>query len=277
MNTVTLCAIARDESDYLLEWIAYNRLLGFDNIIVYNNDSKDNSDQILDALHEAGILSHIRWPTHPTISPQTSAYQDAVTRCATEWIAFFDLDEFLVLREDLNIHAFLDRFPDASAVAINWSIFGSSGHQCKEPGLVIDRFLQAAPPNFSTNRHCKTIARCTSIAEPRVHRCILSSGSYVDTLGRPIEIEREGFTPSIQHGVAKLNHYVLKSKEEFQHKKMRGNANRGSDTPNRYSTREGQYFQMYDRNDVVDKSITLHSPAIYEEIEYLTSAGKIKL
>ena len=71
-----VCAIAKDESMYIEEWIAYYQLLGFDEILIYSNDSSDRSHSILDALQAQGFVVHMDWPSVPGVSPQISAYRE---------------------------------------------------------------------------------------------------------------------------------------------------------------------------------------------------------
>lgn len=40
---VALVATAKDEGPFVLEWVAYHRLAGFDPIIIYQNDSTDGT------------------------------------------------------------------------------------------------------------------------------------------------------------------------------------------------------------------------------------------
>src|ERR1700760_320228 len=62
-DTITVCAIVKDERPYLIEWVAYYRLLGFDRMIFYNNDSSDGTGRLLDAMAEMGLVEHRLWPS----------------------------------------------------------------------------------------------------------------------------------------------------------------------------------------------------------------------
>jgi len=41
---VTLVAICRNERRFLIEWVAYHRLIGFERIIIYDNETNDGSE-----------------------------------------------------------------------------------------------------------------------------------------------------------------------------------------------------------------------------------------
>ncbi|MEL7000367.1 MAG: glycosyltransferase family 2 protein, partial [Pseudomonadota bacterium] len=44
----------RNEAPYVLEWVAYHRIIGFDHIVVCTNDCDDNTPALLDAIAELG-------------------------------------------------------------------------------------------------------------------------------------------------------------------------------------------------------------------------------
>lgn len=46
--SICLVSPARNEGPYLLEWIAWHRMIGFDDIIVLTHDCTDGSDVLLD-------------------------------------------------------------------------------------------------------------------------------------------------------------------------------------------------------------------------------------
>lgn len=251
---VTLCAIARNEGPYLLEWIAWHRLLGFERIVIYSNDSDDGSDELLDRLHRLGIVEHRLWPGIEGRSSQISAYQDAVVRCATRWILFLDLDEFLNLKADERIDGFLARFgPGVAAIGLNWRVFGSAGRTVPGEGLVVERFTRAAPRDHPLNRQIKTIAVAHEIYKVLAHRVRLMRGGYVDASGAPLDPGR-GFAP-VRHDLIQINHYAVKSLQEFESKRQRGCVLRPIGHPMRFTHRDGSYFADHDRNEDGDEAI----------------------
>ena len=143
---VAVCLLARDEARGLLEWMAYNLVLGFDEILIYDNDSIDGTRQLVE--HAGKVDPRIRyfaWPDIPGRAPQRRAYNHALRRSDADWIAFIDADEFIVLREHDRIGDFLARFDDSiGGVCLHWRIFGSSGHQAYANDLVIRRFARCA-------------------------------------------------------------------------------------------------------------------------------------
>lgn len=270
-TSLTLCGIARNEGPYLLEWIAWYKLLGIQRIVIYDNASQDVSVSILPALHRAGEILLYPWPDRPGEQPQIPAYRDAVARCPTDWIAFLDLDEFLVLHAHRNVIDLLDALPDeCSAVAFNQRFFGSSGLASWDDRLVIERFVRTAPPNHPFNAWVKTVARTARITDVvNPHGCELSSGYYADPAGRPCVIEEYSRTREIALGVGQYNHYILKSREEYLRKRARGRGTVTADDPSKHAKYSGLFFADHDQNQVIEDSAARKASCVRREVDRL--------
>lgn len=223
--TVTACLIIKDEGRYLPEWLAHYFTLGFNRVLIYDNDSR--LDTVAAERACAMIdprITVIPWPDVPDVSPQVSAYQNALAKCETEWIAFFDTDEFLVLKKHSSIQRYLREAPaHAGAIAINWLLFGSSGENHYRPDPVTTRF-QRCSRRTTINAHVKCIARksgCVSVGHP--HSPDLKAGFfYVDGELKRFKLDRRAFNPNYSFETAQLNHYVVRSREEYDWKRARG-------------------------------------------------------
>jgi glycosyltransferase involved in cell wall biosynthesis len=258
MNSCTVCLIAKNEERAILEWLAYQRVVGFDNIIVYDNGSTDNTAKIVQ--HAASLepsISYIPWPDQPGRRPQPSAYADALTRCSTEWIAFFDTDEFILLKRHETIGDYLSSLsPEISGVAVNWLVFGSNGNDKADDRLVIERFTSCAMPKHGKNLFCKTIVRRNDVKEMFVHTAVLAKGSYADGAGNVIDLSpRSTKTGVVNHDVIQLNHYLLKSKEEFALKKSRGHASRAAEDIAKIHIIDDEFWISHDLNHREDRTI----------------------
>ncbi len=166
MTTTTVCLIAKNEAPYLVEWIAHYLTLGFDKLVIYDNGSNDSTARIIRACADLESGIELRpWPDRPGHATQNTAYADALARADTDWIAFFDADELLVLSQHDSIQEFLDRYPaDAWAIGINWVSFGSGGETPYRNKLQAIRFRRS-----SLDDHIKTIARVRSATPPPSH------------------------------------------------------------------------------------------------------------
>ncbi|HWT29540.1 MAG TPA: glycosyltransferase family 2 protein [Propylenella sp.] len=257
--SVCLVAIAKNEAKFLVEWLAHYLSLGVDHIFVFDNDSTDGTAAILDVAARSRGVTRVPWPSREGESPQITAYNHALRRhvAGFEWVCFFDCDEFLVLNQDPDIHAFLGRFDlTVGAVAINWLTFGSGGKLTSDYELVTETFRTGAPARAGNNRHIKTIARAACVQRMGIHDCVLSRGRYIHPDGEPLVMPRKrGIATRIDHSLAQLNHYQIKSKADFEGKVLRGRAGKATNDPTRYRADPDKLFRKLDRNKQVYTSI----------------------
>jgi glycosyl transferase family 92 len=260
----------KNEGAYILEWVAFHRVIGFTEIFIYDNDSTDSTSDLLARLDALNIVKSIAWPSVVGIAPQRAAYADVLPRLKSEWVCFIDADEFVNLKQDNSIQAFLRRFPaNVSAIAMNWRVFGSSGLTTFGADLVTHRFTRGSQRRAQVNRHCKTIVRARDIEEMHIHRCFLRRGCYVDETGQMVEVERMGLTPSPRTDVVQINHYVVKSEQEFALKRLRGNANRANNHTDKYQRLDRTFFVAHDLNDESDLSIQRFDSRLTKELALL--------
>lgn len=238
---LAVCAIAKNEGPYFQEWIEWHLKQGVEKFYVYDNESTDCTREVLEPYIRSGIVDYVFFPG---TKRQLAAYDDCFERHRTEarWIAVIDLDEFIVPILDRTIPGFLQRMENFSAVEINWLVYGSGGAKKKAPGGVMERFRKHSLPGHKLNTHVKSIVDprrvCSMIG---CHEAARISGHSADSHGNPL---KKGFRDrKPQQDVIRINHYAVKSYEEFLCKRARGRA--------RINTlREYGYFDQYDLNDI---------------------------
>ena len=237
-------------------------------VLVATNDCSDSSTLLLDALADAGWLTHI---THDPgkWTPKRSAYAAARAHPligAVTWIFVCDVDEFLVLRRgDGTIGGFLGDHPrDFLGMAFNWRCFGNGKWQRYRDGLVHRTFRRAARTGAGTNQQFKSMFRGPDLFEDfgdhmparfkgnwgganRWVNTAFETISQVSEAGQDMvrRVERD----QIRHDAAQLNHYVVRSDESYALKRGTPSASARRD---RYTD---DYHRMFNRNDVWDTSI----------------------
>jgi hypothetical protein len=253
---LAIAAPVRGEAPYLLEWIAYHRVLGIKAFLLGDNAGDDEAtSKLLQALHDRQIIFRFDWRGQTRF--QLEFYKQALAgaRLFADGIFLIDVDEFLRPTAGFSVLSIAQKWladPSIGAVALNWAIYGSSDRAEAGEGLVIERFTRRAPQDFNVNRHAKAFARVSACAGPggNPHAVALDTGRYTDTLGRDIvwDSTREyppGLTATVNWDVVRVDHFIVKSHDEFLAKAARGNLiqpDRGWDT----------YFERHDRNDVED-------------------------
>ncbi|MDF1871204.1 glycosyltransferase family 2 protein [Vannielia sp.] len=237
----------KNEGPYLLEWIAYHKMIGFTDFLIYSNDCSDGSNLMLNRLDQLGVIRHFDNPLGPRMDPQRAAYsranKDALVR-EMDWLAVIDADEFLNIHVgDHSIDALVEACPPGTeAISLNWRFMGSNGHAHMAPDeLVTERFTQGATLLEPENGLCwgfKTVFDPKRFGYFGVHRpkfekkteIVPGMRCWVNGGGERLDdkILEKGWR-SNKHNVSyefgQVNHYAIKSREEFLLKRLRGTAN----------------------------------------------------
>ncbi|TAL44221.1 MAG: glycosyltransferase family 2 protein [Methylovulum sp.] len=278
-------AIFKDEFDYILEWLAWHRLAGFSRFFIADNNSTDGTRQLLEALNEAGFVAILYIPQQ--VKAQLVAYQTMVNRYYNDVdaIAFIDADEFIVSDDDTTPAQHLESlFSDnhVAAVGLNWRIFGSSGNNQQESGLVIERFLKCARDRRRCQHRIKSVVRPMLVSNVHVHHCvILNDYKYINNDKENITFlnqERQpvrgqtGLTSAVSQGPLRINHYVVKSFQEFTEKKRK----RGDVMFDPTREKTNQYFADHDFNDIEFPGASLLADDVYQEMESIKSTLRAK-
>ena len=130
---VGLCVIGKNENLYAREFVEHYKKIGYDNIILYdNNDKNDKDDKFEDVINDYikdGFVRIIDFKErNGNERPLFVAYKDCYSKYNSEydWLSFFDMDEFLELNEKYkNIKEFLNDkiFTICQAIKINWLFY----------------------------------------------------------------------------------------------------------------------------------------------------------
>ena len=217
-ENAVVCTIQTKEEAYIDEWVDYHLAIGFKMIYIYDNT--DNYD--LRNWGNQRFLDNVRVKHYPGIQKVLLAYIDCAKRAEKDgatWAAFFDTDEFLLLKKHKNINEFLVEYgPSKGAIGINWMVVGTSNATKYEPKPVTLRFQHTY--NFSTI--IKTIARVKDLEnfkDPHQATFIDKTAKTIGTNGFPIKGPRN---KNMTTDVAVLYHYRYKSREEFIARKEKG-------------------------------------------------------
>jgi len=235
----------RDEGRFLPEWLAHHRLLGVEHCFLYDNNSSDDLDNLLEPFLVRGWVTRIPWPTVPA----APACYEHFLRCfgtCSQWVAFFDADEFLIESSPGRCLDMLHRFAGLPALAVNWRYCGSSGHQRIPDGLVTAQFERTAS---RLDSHVKVIAQPRHILRNRnSHNFFYRRGR----LARSCD-GRRVFGSFIEPGAEmdlELRHYVYRSTEDYE-RKARGTFVDASGAAQRARTIERAQMEFHRHNDII--------------------------
>lgn len=256
-HKAVLVAVAKNESLYLTEWVSYHLMIGFNKIIIFNNESDDKT---LELLQEISLVDPrvmvIDWPTLAEEGPQEAAYNYAIKLFKSEWVAFFDIDEFLVPWRDKSVTSFLDKIPeDVSEIHINWRGFGSSFKNSIIYDFVVENFTKCSEPQWPSNFHYKTFVRQEAIEKVFTHFATISYGRRVLSDYTEVDSENIGFASKAIYDGIQINHYQCKTFFEFRQRMRNGNAYFAYGVAANYRESSYRRFLELDKNDTKDNKI----------------------
>jgi hypothetical protein len=250
-------AIFRNEAPYITEWVAHHRMMGFRDIFIADNDSDDGTWELLQVLEKLGYLKCFRFPDPPGQRPQLPAYAELMQRFGSQvdWMAFIDADEFVWPtngeRTAIPSLAGLAARPEVGAIALNWALYGSSGHLNHAAGLVTERFQRCARRTQRSNEHFKTVLRTAAWggAFKNPHLPQLDARWWVmHANGTPVlpnARKGSGLSGEVVWDVLRLNHYAVKSRQEFDERKQpKGRVSHPGG-------RNEKYFTGHDHNEIL--------------------------
>lgn len=251
---IGITSFQKNRNPWILEWLAFHMLAGFDSFHIYLHDCTDGMSETL-----LKLMRH--YPLYVnTIGknglPQLSSYQHSLN-CygpSVDWMAFIDGDEFLFPTQHQDIADALALYdkPDLSALAVYSRYYGSNGHVKEPSGLIMENYPRHSSIDFAANKHVKSIVRGgLSAASTKVS---VTSSLFCTQNGTFDEKHRPIFHPAIHdlepsYDFFRINHYATQSYEYF--KSIREPMNT-ADAAENASKPLIQSFHDYDRNECDD-------------------------
>ena len=290
-----LFSAQKNEGPFILEWVAYHKVVGFTDIVVVSNDCSDGSDDLLDVLHAAGELIHIRQTVPEGVSPQLSGadiFLKSEHARMGDWIMWLDLDEYLVVQSATRrVDDLIAQFPEADAIGLCWRVFGSAGQTTWTGEQVAEPFVRASRRKWPPNTQIKTLFRLSEkIKLMHLHRPVFNAGvgdvSFVGGDGLPME---DGFAFKMMpraypvhkihrdrdiHAIGQVNHYAVRTPDLYRLKKLRG---RGLASAVETSERHNDdFFRQYDQNHEDDRAILADQALKQSEMDRLFALTGVK-
>ena len=209
-----LFTIAKDEDKYIDEFLDYYIKLGFDDIWIYQNNWRANL--------KTDYNGRVHLVEFDGEASQRPALNDFCQKHWNKynWVAFFDVDEFLLLKKHTNIKDFLENYKKFPAVGLNMRLFGDSGLNKVEDEnySVINRFVHSDDKLYTLIKLIINFDVCKDrvlFFNPHIF-----NGQAVDP-NKTMLTMKGNFPDNKQDEIAELAHFRNKTYEECYKRKFR--------------------------------------------------------
>ena len=243
MYALSVGAVFRNESDSIQEWIEHYLFHGAEHFYLINDDSDDNSIQVLQPYIDAGFVTlyNTNWGRY--LGRQRDMYTHYILPHLreTKWLLMVDLDEYMWSPQDVNLCGILGQCEHLGQVQVRDTLFGSNGH-IEQPRGIVQNFTRCNP-----KRHCLKyfVNSDYEFTYLNVHFATFANKEH--------EINNFMILNS-EHLM--LNHYSCQSRNFWRDVKCTRN-----DGDN-YRTRTLEDFDAIDVNDVEDLRLAKQNEAI---------------
>lgn len=282
----------KNEGPYILEWVAYHRLIGVNDMLIFSNDCTDGSDLLLDRLDELGYIRHYG---NPSVIMNVERHHLAVIRYLNtltrvrraDWVVSLDADEFICVNTgDGTLGALIEACDGADVISMNQLNFGCGGESDFTDALQMDRFTWAQHYTGGENpkgprRGVKSLTRAgapvVSITNhsPRPDPARASELTWVNGAGQPLPQEMlvkeiKSFEEELcAYDLVQLNHYALRSMDSFLTQVFRGNANHAD------RAADMKYWRKHNMNEQRDTRIQRWSAPVKAAIAEMLQDGEL--
>jgi hypothetical protein len=224
---LSICAIFQDEAPYLKEWLEYHRLLGVEHFYLTNHASGDHFREVLQPYIQEGIVElkdefakgddfesfhHIQCTTY------SEGLKNA--RGVSKWVAFLDIDEFVVPAGGQSLVDFLVPYEKYGALGVNWLMFGTSGvKEIPKGRLMIEMLTCCSEKNYANNLYVKSIVRPEHASHfENPHQPVFFPGYFaVNTDRFPFQGKMSDY---VLTNKLRINHYWTRDEHFFYNKKI---------------------------------------------------------
>jgi hypothetical protein len=265
MYDLVVCAVFKNESHILTEWIEHYLKRDVDHIFLIDDFSTDDYMRKLEPYMDKVTLFKNDIVTKER-NRQPMVYEKYLRPILgkTKWMAILDLDEFLYSPTNEKFKDILGRYENISQIRVDWLFFGSNAH-IKQPVSVVNGFTMRA--KFVTDKSYYSFKSIVKTSD------FISFGLHIhDVCSQTVHCGYSDNNPP----PFVINHYAIQSFEFFMKiKATRGDCDNHFDHSN--LKRNETYFKEYDLNEVVDTRLLLQNKPLVNLSREIGTSDEITL
>jgi hypothetical protein len=229
MSYFAVCVVARAEHLDIVEWVEYHLRMGASKIYLFDDKSSPPMFTVLKEYIERGDVEY-QFSQDREPNTQFYAYEYCLKYHGHKhnWMAFIDSDEYIALNDtSKSIPEILERYTAYGGLAINWKIFGSSGHVERPWGGVLPNYWRC-----TKNFHIKSIVQPKYVRESSgsSHSFTYKNGYFsVDTAEKrligngyqnPDNPALRDNPPEYLFDIMYIHHYITRNRKFFEQVKL---------------------------------------------------------
>jgi Glycosyl transferase family 2 len=242
-------ALFKNESDSIYEWINHYIHHGVQHFYLINDNSTDNSIDVIQPYIESGMISLFNADCPYYLGRQRAMYNQYILPNIkeTKWLIIVDMDEYLWSQQSLDLKDVFNICGHLAQIQFNHTLFGSNGH-ISQPNGIVRNFTKRSMdrPSSIAQNYKYAINTNFDFTSLNIHHANSTNPEFMEKeyfliLGEPYFI---------------MNHYSCQSLDFWNKVKCtRGDGDH-------YLVRTMDHFNLYNINEIEDLELLEQNKAL---------------